>query len=197
MPENKPPQASAPKAAQTAPTDYAHVSMGEDFSSSKWTLPPAGVVIIALVAVAIVVGAVAWFARAKPGAKGSIDDIAAVQMDPNSVMVAVQVSLANTTDKSFWVRQVEARLQTSDGKEYSDTAASAADFERYFQAFPDLRQHASAAPLTRDIKIAPGGSIRGSVIFSFPVAKDAFDQRKSLSVVVQPFDQPVSVVLTK
>jgi hypothetical protein len=197
MAENKPSEATAPKPAQTAPTDYAHVSMSEEFSSSKWTLPPVGVVGIALLAVAVIVGAIAWFTRAKPGAKGAIDDVGVVQLDPNSVMVAVQLSLTNTTDRTFWVRQVNAKLQGSDGKEYTDTAASAADFERYFQAFPDLKQHASAEPLKRDVKIAPGATIHGSAIFSFPVAKDAFDARKSLSVIVQPFDQPVSVVLTK
>ncbi len=197
MAENKPREATGPKPAQAAPTDYAHVSMGEEFSSSKWTLPPAGVVGIALLAVAIIVGAVAWFTRAKPGGKGSIDDVSVVQLDPSSVMVAVQLSLTNTTDKTFWVRQVQAKLQGQDGKEYTDTAASAADFERYFQAFPDLKQHASAEPLKRDTKIAPGATMQGSAIFSFPVAKDAFEQRKSLSVTIQPFDQPVSVVLTK
>jgi hypothetical protein len=196
MPENKatPPSASQPP---EKPIDYAHVPMGEEFSSSKWTLPPIGIVAIAIVAVAIVVTAVVWFTRAKPGAMGTIDDIAAVETAPGNVMVAVQVTLHNVTDKPFWVRQVDAKLQASDGKEYQDTAASGADFERYFQAFPELRQHATAEPLKRDIRIPAGATIRGAAIFTFPVAKEAFGQRKSFSLIVDPFDQPVPVVLTK
>ncbi len=196
MAENRSGPTATPKAEKSA-TDYAHVSMSEEFSTSKWTLPPVGIVAIAILAVAIIVGAIAWFTRAKPGASGTIDDIAAVETTPGNVMVATQVTLTNITDKPFWVRKVDAKLQAGDAKEYTDTAASAADFERYFQAFPDLRPHATAAPLVRDIRIAPGATIHASAIFSFPLTKDAFDQRKSLSVVVQPFDQPVSVVITK
>jgi hypothetical protein len=32
---------------------------------------------------------------------------------------------------------------------------------------------------------------------SFPVNLDAFNQRKSVSVVIQPYDQPVPVTLSK
>jgi hypothetical protein len=35
------------------------------------------------------------------------------------------------------------------------------------------------------------------VIVSFPVKLDAFNQRRSVSVVVQPYDQPVPIVLSK
>ncbi len=199
MAEEKPQAVNPPaaKAAKPAETDYAHVPMGEEFSKAKWTLPPAGVVGIALGVIAIVVGIIAFTMRAKPGAAGTIDDVGVVQTDPNDVMVVVDLSLRNIADKPFWVKNVTAKLQAEDGKEYSDTAASVADFERYFQAFPDLKQHASADPLMRDAKIGRGGSLRGSAIFSFPVNKDSFDKRKSLSVTIEPYDQPRSVVITK
>jgi hypothetical protein len=35
------------------------------------------------------------------------------------------------------------------------------------------------------------------VVVSFPVTQDGFDKRKSLSVVIQPYDQPLPLVLTK
>jgi hypothetical protein len=35
------------------------------------------------------------------------------------------------------------------------------------------------------------------VIVSFPVTLDNFNQRRSVSVVIQPYDQPVPVTLTK
>ena len=202
MAEEKP-QIVKPKAVKPAPakpepaTDYAHVPMGEEFSKAKWTLPPIGIVGIALGVVAIIVGIFAFTMRAKPGAAGTIDDVGVVQIDPNSVMVVVQNSLTNVAVKPFWVKNVTAKLQADDGKEYPDTAASIADFERYFQAFPDLKQHASADPLKPDTKIPAGGSLRGSAIFSFPVSREAFDKRKSLAIIIEPYDQPRSVVITK
>ncbi len=178
-------------------TDYAHVSMGEEFSGAKWRLPPMGVVAIALLVVAVIVGIIAVSTRPKPGATGSIDDVGVAATDPDNVMVAVQFSMTNVTEKPFWVKSVSAKLQDADGREHSDTAASVADFERYFQAFPDLRQHAAGEPVKQDTKIMPGGKLQGSAIFSFPVSRDAFEKRKSLSVVIQPYDQPRAVVLTK
>jgi hypothetical protein len=32
-------------------------------------------------------------------------------------------------------------------------------------------------------------------MFSFPVGKEAFDQRKALEVTIQPYDQPLPIVL--
>jgi hypothetical protein len=200
MPENNPqiikPEKPTPQKPEPI-TDYGHVAMGEEFSKARWTLPPVGIVAIALVAVAIIVGVISWTSRPKPGARGTIDDIGAVATDPNNVMVGVQFSLTNVTDKPFWVKSVSATLVGDNNQEYTDTAASVADFERYFQAFPDLKQHAAAEPIKADTKIPPGGNLRASAIFSFPLSKDAFDKRKSLTITIQPYDQPRAVVITK
>ncbi len=205
MPEDKPqtaggpvtPQPITPKPAKPEPTtDYAHVPMGEEFSGAKWRLPPAGVVLIALAIVAVIVAIVTFTLRPKPGASGTIDDVGVAAIDPNSVMIAMQVTLTNVSSRRFWVKAVTATLRV-ENQEYSDTAASAVDFERYLQAFPDLKQHAAAEPLKPNTLIAPGGTLHGTLIFSFPVSKDTFDKRKSLSVSVEPYDQPRPVVMTK
>ena len=47
-----------------------------------------------------------------------------------------------------------------------------------------------------ETKIPPGGKQHGTIIVSFPINKDAFDKRQSLSVVVSSYDQR-DVVLTK
>jgi hypothetical protein len=67
--------------------------------------------------------------------------------------------------------------------------------ERYYQAFPALKQNALAA-LLPEAKIAPGAQQQGTMVFSFPVSKDQFDHRQSLTVTIQPYDQK-AVVLTK
>jgi hypothetical protein len=41
-----------------------------------------------------------------------------------------------------------------------------------------------------ETKIAPGGRIAGSALFSFDVTKDVFDQRRSLALRVVPYDRP-------
>ena len=84
----------------------------------------------------------------------------------------------------------------TDSGELSDEAASAMDFARYFQAFPALKEHALAA-LPPETKIPPGGQAQGTIVVSFPVTQDGFDKRKSFSVVIQPYDQPLPLVLTK
>ena len=84
----------------------------------------------------------------------------------------------------------------TDSGEFSDEAASALDFDRFFQAFPTLKEHALTA-IPPETKIPPGGQAQGTVVVRFPVTQDGFDKRKSLSVVIQPYDQPLPVVLTR
>jgi hypothetical protein len=48
-----------------------------------------------------------------------------------------------------------------------------------------------------ETKIRPGNETHGTVIVSFPVNQDDFNKRQSLSVEIQPYDQPLPVVLTK
>ena len=111
------------------------------------------------------------------------------------MLVALTVTLHNSGEKPLWIHNIEGKLKTA-SEEYSDDAASAVDFDRYFQAFPALKQNSQAA-LMPETKILPGNQAHGTVIVSFPVTQQVFDQRKSISVVVHPYDQPLPVVLTK
>ncbi len=70
------------------------------------------------------------------------------------------------------------------------------DFDRYYQAFPALKENAQP-PLVTEAKLLPGAEQRGTIIVSFPVTKDTVDKRKSVVVTIQPYDQPLAVVLTK
>ncbi len=154
------------------------------------------IVAITLAAALIVLGIFAFLQRAKPQGGGSVDNISAVEIPgQNSVLVAVNVTLRNSGEKPLWIHSIKATLKTESG-ELNDEAASAVDFDRYFQAFPQLRPNALAA-LTPETKIQPGGEVRGTLVVSFPVTQDGFDKRKSLSVAIQPYDQALPVVLTK
>lgn len=203
MPENNvqgtspapmPPTAPKPKKSEE-PTDLAHVPMSEEFDKAKWTLPPWQPVVVALVIVGVVVAILAFSTRAKPPGAGGIQNVTAVPIGAgDTVLVAVTLSLNNSSQKPLWVHDIKAHLKTDKG-EWTDEAATAVDSERYFQAFPDLKQNALTILKLED-KIPVGGQRRGTVVFSFPVTKDQFDQRKELSVSVQPYDQPRPIVLT-
>jgi hypothetical protein len=134
--------------------------------------------------------------RAKPQGAGAIDNIAAVEIpNQNAMLVALTVTLHNSGEKPLWIHNIEGKLKTA-SDEYADDAASAVDFDRYFQAFPALKQNSQAA-LMPETKILPGNEAHGTVIVSFPVTQQVFDQRRSISVVIHPYDQPLPVMLTK
>ena len=107
----------------------------------------------------------------------------------------MNVTVHNSGEKTLWIHDIKGVLKT-DGGEFTDDAASPVDFARYFEAFPALKEHALEA-IPPETKIPPGGQTQGTVVVSFPVTQDGFDKRKSLSVVIQPYDQPLPLVLTK
>lgn len=196
MPEDSAKPKPTPPPKQDADSyDRAHVPMGEEFDKAKWTLPPWQPVVIALVVVGIVVAIVSWVTKAKPQGKATIDNINVVQLQAgDSVLVAINATLSNTGKKPLWIHDIKAQVTTEKG-DFSDEAAPAVDVERYYQAFSDLKQNTLPA-LLPEAKIAPGGQQAGTMVFSFPVTKDQFDKRKTLTVTIQPYDQK-AVVLTK
>jgi hypothetical protein len=172
------------------------VSVAQDMAAPERKLPPAKILLIAIAGLAVVLAIWGFLGRAKPQGGGSVDNIAAIEV-PNqgSMLVALTVTIHNSGEKPLWIHTIQGKLKTT-SNEYSDDAASVVDFDRYFQAFPTLKQNALPA-LMPETKILPGNEARGTVIVSFPVTQDVFDKRQSISVVVQPYDQPLPVAVTK
>jgi hypothetical protein len=174
------------------PTDF-HI--GEEFGTAKRNLPPAGIVLICIAAVAVVVAIIAFQQRARPQGTGSVDLVSAVEVPgQQTVLVAITLTLRNHANTSLWIHTLKAQLTAANGHTYEDEAASAVDLDRYFLAFPVLKE-SSEPPLSPEMKLLPGATQRGTIVFSFPVTKDAFDQRKALTVTIQPYDQSLPVVL--
>ena len=172
-------------------------NIGDEFGTAKRNLPPAGIVLICIAAVAVIVGIFAFKQRAKPQGAGSIDFVAAVEVPgQNLILAAVTITLHNSGNRPLWIRTLKARLTTADGKTFDDEAASGVDLDRYAQSFPALKENAQAA-LLPETKIMAEREQKGTIVVSFPVTKQAFEERKSLTVTIQPYDQPVPVVLTK
>jgi hypothetical protein len=191
------PTPAAPNIPPAPPTPSGPtINIGEEYGTAKKSLPPAKIVLICIIAVAIVVAIASFVKRAKPQASGSLDNIAVVEIPgQTSTMTALTFTLHNTSDKILYVHTLQGKVKMEGGESEGD-AVSAVDFDRYFQAFPALKNGAQP-PLTPETKIQPGESLTRTIIVAFPIALDAFNKRQSTSVVVWPYDQTVPVVMTK
>jgi len=164
--------------------DAGHVPLSEELDDSRHTLPSAGPVLIALVLIAIILGAVAIAFRSRPVATGSIDEAYAVDnLSQHTVMASVQLTLKNTSQKPITLGNVIITLHT-DQTDYTDEAASVTDYERYFKAFPELQAH-SIEGLSRGTRLQPGAQISGTVLVSLPVTKAKFDARRAITATVK------------
>jgi hypothetical protein len=187
-----PAQGAAAPPAASGPT----INIADEFGTAKRNLPPAKIVLIAIAGVLVVVAIASFLKRATPQGAGSLDNVVAIEIPgQGSTMAALTFTLKNSGEKILYVRDIEGKLKTTSG-EFSGDAASAVDFDRYFQAFPALKAGAQPA-LPPETKLQPGEQVTRTAIVAFPVPLDSFNQRKSLSVVVQPYDQQVPIVLTK
>jgi hypothetical protein len=185
-----PPQPPTPQATPTGPT----IHIGEEFGTAKKSLPPARIVLIAIGVVLVVVFIASFLKRAKPQASGSLDNVVAVEIPgQTSTMVALTFTIRNTSDKMLYVRTVQGLIKAPSGDSLED-AVSAVDFDRYFQAFPTLKNGAQPA-LPPESKIQPGETAARTIIVAFPVTLDAFHRRDSTSVIIWPYNETVPVVL--
>jgi len=184
-----------PPAPETSPDQQTAFDIGEEYGTARKSLPPAGIVAVCLAVIVAIAAAYALTHRAHPLSRGSIGDIVSVTVPgQDMVMVAVNVSLQNNSQKPSWIHTIQASLDTG-GNTLSDDAAPAMDAQRYFEAFPDLKAYALDI-LTTETRLNPGSKVAGTVVVSFPVKADAFAARKSLTVTVTPYDE-LPVVMTK
>jgi hypothetical protein len=190
-PVTPPPPPEAP-AASDQPTNF---DISEEYGTARKNLPPAGIVAISVAVVVAIAAVYALTHRAHARSTGAIDDVVAVPMPgQDMVMVAVNVSLQNNELKPTWIKSIKVAAEVG-GNKLSDEAAPAVDSERYFQAMPELKQHARNL-LTPEMRVDPGGRLAGTVVASFPVKAEQFATRKSLTVIITPYDE-LPITMTK
>jgi hypothetical protein len=187
------PAASAPPAPPPAKGPTIHI--GEEFDTAKRNLPPAKILLIAIAAVALVVVIGSFLRRAKPQGAGSLDHVVAVSLPGDTQTMAALTFTLKNGEKPLYVREIHGTLKTASG-DFTAEAVSAVDFDRYFQAFPALKEGAQPA-LVPETKLQPEDSVTRTAIVVFPVTLDAFNKRQSVSVSVQPYDETVPIVMTK
>jgi hypothetical protein len=193
-PPSNPPNAKQPVKAKAADApDAGHIPFTEEMDSAKWTLPPIVPLLVAAVVVGILVAVVALSNRTKPSASLAITKVVSASQEGNT-MVAIQIKLDNQVEGPLWIKQIQAEVETPDGKKYNDSAAPGVDAPRYMEAFPPLAE-AKADWLKEDLKIPTKTSFNGVAIFSYPVDKAAFDKRKQVTLRIQLYDRPTLVAI--
>lgn len=186
------PVATTPPAAPAGPT----INIGEEYGTAKKNLPPAKILLIALGIVLVVVIIASVVKRPKPQGAGSLDNVVAVEVPgQTTTMAALTFTLRNTSDKAMYIQGLHGVVKTASGETKAD-ARSAVDFDRYFQAFPALKNGAQPA-LAPETEIPAGGSVTRTILVAFPMTLDAFNQRNSISVEIWPYNYTVPVVFTK
>ncbi len=186
MPDETPSQPPAP----------IPFNIGEEFSAPSKKLPPVRIVGACILVIGIAIAIYSFIHRPHSFASGSIDTINSVEVPgQNATLLALNITIQNNGRIPYVIHDIQGTLDTGSAQ-LSDQVVSAADFARYYQAFPDLKK-APLDPVKPEDRIAPGQSQRGTIMLLFPVKPDAFASRKSLSVTVTPYDEPVPLVITK
>lgn len=197
MPDQSP--APPPQVPPTPTPDQPSgptINIGEEFGTAKKNLPPVKIVLIAVAAVLVVVAIASFLKRAQPQASGTLDNVVAVDIPgQDNTMVALTFTLHNTSDKALYVREIEAKVITPSGEKTAN-AVSAMDFDRYFQAFPTLKEGVQP-PLSPETRMEVGDTVKRTILVAFPIALNEFNQRKSVSVIVWPYNYTVPIVMTK
>ena len=183
-------QVQQPKSDQQTSFD-----IGEEYGTARKNLPPAGILAICIAVVLVIVGVYAMTHRAHALSSGTMDDVTAVAVPgQDMVMVAINVTVQNNAEKPSWIHAIRATLDTSAGQ-FTDDASPGVDAQRYFQAFPALKQHAIGF-LIPEARLDPKSRTSGTIVVSFPVKEEVFAGRKSLTVTVTPYDE-LPVVIKK
>lgn len=193
MPDQTPtPPPQTPPAPPAGPT----INIGEEYGTAKKNLPPAKIVLIAIAGVVVIVLIASFLKRAQPQGSGSLDNVVAVEIPgQNSILAALTFTLHNSSDKALYIRELQGSVKTASGDSKGD-AVSAVDFDRFFQAFPALKNGAQPA-LAPEVRIEVGQTVSRTIIVPFSITLDAFNQRKSVSVIIWAYNQTEPLTLSK
>lgn len=125
-------------------------------------------------------------AAGTPGMQGQ-DEIV------NQLLVFAHIRLHNPNSAPITIVDDWAVVTLPDGETRRSIAASQVDFDKVFQAYPQLAP-VRMDPLRRDLRIEPGQSVDGLVVFSYPISQEDWNKRKSMQVTIS-FNGAKDVIL--
>ncbi|MGA2651691.1 MAG: hypothetical protein ABSF28_14260 [Terracidiphilus sp.] len=188
--------------------DLVDVKPGEDYAKGS-----SHVVWAAWIAAALVTTAIAIYVIANQKPPVATGEIVAVWAHPqhaessgvdasgeamakesfDQVLVFTQVRLHNQSKGPLYLHNVMTNIKLDDGI-HSSYAASAADYERVYIAYPNMPVPRATPLATTDSTIAPGQTLEGTFVSSFRLSKQEWDARKDLNFTFALRYQP-SLVL--
>jgi hypothetical protein len=97
----------------------------------------------------------------------------------DQVLVLARVKLHNQSDKPVFLHEIMTNAKLDDGI-HTSYAAIPIDYERVFQAYPELASlHGNG--LSNSTTIDPGQTVEGTIVSSFHLGKDQWEARKDLN----------------
>ena len=192
---------------QESPEDIDDAALGEEYTKGSGHLILAGIVAAVVVSAAIAIYVVAG--QKPPVATGEIEQMWAHPQHTESsgvdangeamakesfdqVFVFSLVKLHNQSDQPLYLRNAMVNTRLADGI-HSSYAASAADYDRVYLAYPSMPvPHGKALSLQSTID--PGQTVEGTIVSAFRMSKAEWDAGKDLNVTFAFSYQP-SVVL--
>jgi hypothetical protein len=189
--------------------ELVEVAPGEDFTKGSshviWATMIAAILVTAAVATYVFMGQkppvatgeiVAVWAHPQHTESSGIDASGAVMAKESfdQVLVFTQVRLHNNGKEPLFLHNVMTNATLGDGI-HSSYAATAADYDRVFLAYPSMPVPHGKGLATTDTTINPGQTVEGTFVSSFRLSKQDWDARKALNFTFAYRYQP-SLVLT-
>jgi hypothetical protein len=179
---------------QDSPETLDDAARGEELTKGSSHFALAGIIAALLIAAAVAVLVIA--SEKPPAASGEILQVWAHPMhtetsgfDANGeamakqsfeqVLVFARVKLHNRGDHPLFLHQILTNATLEDGI-HTSFAASAADYDRLFIAYPDLAALHIAA-LSPQTTLDPGQTQEGMVVSAFRLSRRQWEARKDLS----------------
>lgn len=113
----------------------------------------------------------------------------------DQVLVFAHVRLHNQSKAPLFMWNILSNVTLDDGI-HSSYAASAADYDRIFLAYPGLTVP-HEKPLSLQTEIDPGQTVEGNFVSAFKLTKEQWDARKALNFTFDFHYQPALVLAPK
>jgi hypothetical protein len=175
-------------------TELDDAARGEELTKGSSHLVLASVIAAVIVTIAITVYVLAG--QKPPDASGEIEQVwahaqhsessgfdangaAMPKEEMDQVYVFTLVKLHNQSKEPLFLHNIMTNATLDDGI-HSSYAATAADYDRVYIAYPSMPvPHGKALSLTSTID--PGQSVEGTIVSAFHLTKQQWDARKDLS----------------
>lgn len=99
----------------------------------------------------------------------------------DQILVFTHVTMHDQSKNPLFLRRITTNVTMADGSIRSSYAATPVDYQRLFQAYPDLAAFRGNSPVDLEGTIQPGGTLEGDFVSSFRMTKQEFDSRKGLN----------------